>query len=64
MLLLMEHVKRDYRSVPGVVPLRGRRGWFRVRMGAYRVLFFVDSQTHAVEIRRIARRNEKTYKNL
>lgn len=63
-LRIMMQLQRDYRQVPGVVALRGMQGWFRVRVGAYRIIFFVDPQSHAVDIRRITRRNEDTYKRL
>lgn len=64
MLLLMEQIKADYRKIPGVQPLKGMRGWFRVRMGSYRILFVIDPKTKEAEIRRVTRRNEKTYKDL
>ncbi len=64
MLLLMEQVKRDYRKIPGVVALQGMKGWFRIRMGKYRIIFAVDPVTKKTEIRRITRRNESTYKRL
>ncbi len=64
MLLIMEQIKRNYRQVPGVIALRGMQGWFRVRVGAYRIIFFVDPGSHLAEIRRITRRNEDTYKRL
>ena len=62
MLLLMQALGRNYRSVPGVKPLHGMKGWFRARMGQYRIIFVVNGNT--VEIRRISRRNEGTYKKL
>jgi len=64
MLLLMQQVKRDYRSIPGVKPLRGMKGWFRIRLGQYRIIFVVDPKTKKAEVRRVTRRNEDTYKNL
>ena len=64
MNLLMEQVKRDYRKIPGVKALQGMKGWFRVRMGQYRIIFFVDPETKEAEVRRITRKNEGTYKNL
>jgi mRNA-degrading endonuclease RelE of RelBE toxin-antitoxin system len=64
MFLLMEQLKRDYQKVPGIKALSGMKGWFRVRMGQYRIIFVVNSKTKAVEIRRITRRNEDTYKRL
>ena len=64
MLLLMQQIKRDYRKIPGIQALQGMKGWFRFRMGQYQILFTVDTKTKIVEIRRITRRNEKTYKRL
>ena len=64
MKLLMEQLKHDYRKVPGVKALQGMKGWFRVRLGQYRILFVVDSKTKNAEIKRITRRNENTYKRL
>lgn len=64
MLLLMEQLLRDYRKVPGVKALRGLKGWFRARLGAYRIIISVDPVTKRAEIRRVTRRNEKTYKRL
>ena len=63
MLLLQEQLKRDYRKIPGIRTLRGMKGWFRIRMGDYRIIFAVDA-AKKVEIRRITRRNERTYKGL
>lgn len=64
MLLLLGQLKRDPFKVPGITALTGFRGLYRVRMGRYRIIFFVDPATGFFEVRRIARRNEKTYKNL
>jgi mRNA-degrading endonuclease RelE of RelBE toxin-antitoxin system len=33
-------------------------------MGQYRIVFAVDATTKEVEIKRVTRRNEKTYKGL
>ncbi|MFH0769970.1 MAG: hypothetical protein V1926_01185 [Candidatus Peregrinibacteria bacterium] len=63
-LLLMGQILHDYRKVPGIKALQGMKGWFRVRMGAYRIIFVVDPKTKSVEIRRMTRRNEGTYKRL
>ncbi len=63
-LLVIQEIKRDYRSVPGVKALQGMKGWFRIRMGRYRIIFKVDSKTKQTEIRKVTRRNEKTYKRL
>lgn len=64
MLLLMEQIKHDYRKIPGIKALQGMKGWFRIRMGSYRIIFVIDPKTKKAEIRRITRRNEKAYKNL
>ncbi len=63
-LLLMQQLARDYRNVPGIAALQGMKGWFRVRMGRYRILLVVDQRSKKVEIRRITLRNERTYKGL
>lgn len=60
-LLLMEQIKRDYRKVPGVKALVGWKGFYRVRLGRYRVIFEVDKKG-LIEIRRIIKRDESTYK--
>jgi mRNA-degrading endonuclease RelE of RelBE toxin-antitoxin system len=64
MLLLIGQLLLDYRKVPGVQPLTGKKGFFRVRVGQYRIIFIVDPLTKKVGIERIGRRNEKTYKGL
>jgi|GEM_PF-463154 len=77
MLLLMQQIKHDFRKIPGIEALRGLKGWFRVRVGHYRIIFMVHPATKdptsphntglrgaRVEIRRITRRNEATYKHL
>ncbi|HVW66130.1 MAG TPA: hypothetical protein VHA78_00180 [Candidatus Peribacteraceae bacterium] len=64
MLLLMEQIKRDHTKVPGVKALQNMEGMFRVRIGQYRIIFVIDKKTKKAEIRRISRRNEKTYKDL
>ena len=63
-LLLMQQVKLDYRKIPGVKALQGMKGWFRVRMRQYRIIFFMDPKTKKVEIRRVTRKNERSYDDL
>lgn len=43
--------------------LRGHKGLYRVRAGNYRIIFSVQSET-GPKIIAIAKRNEKTYKDL
>lgn len=62
MVFLMSQIKRDYRKVPGVKALVGNKGFFRVRLGRYRIIFEV-LKDQSVEIRRITKRDESTYKN-
>ena len=47
-----------------VIPLKGRewRGWYRKRVGRYRIIFVSYSDTHLVEIFAILLRDEKTYR--
>ncbi len=63
-LLLMEQLIVDYKQVPGIKALQAMKGWFRVRIGRYRIIFTVESSSKKVIIQRITRRNEKTYKGL
>ncbi|MBU2214129.1 hypothetical protein KKC44_00580 [Patescibacteria group bacterium] len=64
MLLLMQQLKQGYKKIPGVKPLKGKNGYFRIRMGQYRIIFTVHTKSKQTEIRRITRRNEQTYKNI
>lgn len=63
-LLLIEQIRRDPTKVPGIIALSGMKGWYRVRLGRYRIIFDRNAETKEVETRRIVLRNEKTYKNL
>jgi mRNA-degrading endonuclease RelE of RelBE toxin-antitoxin system len=63
-LLVIVQLGRDATKVPGIVALTGMKGWFRVRLGRYRILFFVDPKTRSIEVKRITKRDERTYKNL
>lgn len=64
MILLMQQIQTDFRKIPGLKALKGMKGWYRVRFGQYRIIFLVDSQTKEIEIKRISRRNENTYRHL
>lgn len=63
-LLLIEQIKRDPTKVPDIMALSGMKGWYRVRLGRYRIIFYRNAETREVETKRISLRNEKTYKNL
>ena len=47
-----------------VIPLKGRewRGWYRKRVGRYRIIFVPYPNTHLVVITAILLRDEKTYR--
>jgi hypothetical protein len=79
MVLLFEQIKTDFSKIPGLLKLKGHQGLYRVRMGNYRIIFKQaeakrrlsnnvaagrTTASTAVEIIRISRRNEQTYKNL
>ncbi len=61
-LLLFEQLEKDYIKVPGVKKLIGKKNLYRIRMGKYRIIFLV--RKNGLEIIRIKRRAEGTYKNL
>jgi mRNA-degrading endonuclease RelE of RelBE toxin-antitoxin system len=61
-LLLMLQLKQDYKQVPGVRKLTGTKGLYRVRLGGYRLIFKVTRND--IEIVKISKRDEQTYKNL
>lgn len=59
--LVMVQLKEDFRKVPNLKPLTGKKDRYRVRVGKYRIIFTVE--TGQIEIRRITKRDEYTYKN-
>lgn len=61
-LLIMMQLKKDFRAVPNLKPLVDRKGWYRVRVGNYRLIFTVEQGQ--VEIKRITKRDDQTYRNL
>lgn len=61
-LLLMMQLKKDFRQVPHIKSLAGKQNWYRIRMGKYRIIFAVEDGT--VEIKKITKRDEQTYRNL
>jgi mRNA-degrading endonuclease RelE of RelBE toxin-antitoxin system len=63
-LLLMEQVKSDYRKIPGITALKGKKGFFKIRIGRYRIIFRIQKKGKSAEIIRITKRNEGTYKDL
>lgn len=61
-LLIMMQLKKDFRKIPHLKPLAGKKNWYRIRMGNYRIIFVVEDKQ--VEIRRIIKRDDQTYRHL
>ncbi len=61
-LLLMMQLKTDYKKVPNLIKLKGFKDLFRIRVGRYRIIFEVTPAK--VEIRKITKRDERTYQDL
>ncbi|MDA0376059.1 MAG: type II toxin-antitoxin system RelE/ParE family toxin [bacterium] len=60
---LLSQLHKDYREIPGLKKLQGAANRYRIRMGRYRIIFEVR-KGNDVQIRRITKRDEGTYKNL
>jgi len=47
-----------------VKPLKGKEwhGWYRKRVGRYRLIFTLDHSQHLVEVAAILKRDERTYR--
>jgi len=48
---------------PGIAKVAGTEFW-RLRVGALRVIFLIDDPAHLVVILRVARRSESTYRRV
>ena len=62
LLLVMLQLKVDFRKIPHVKALAGKKNWYRVRLGKYRIIFSVEQGN--VEIKRISKRDDRTYTGL
>lgn len=49
---------------PGVRKIEGQDNAYRVRVGAYRIIYDVYDRDHLVLILRVSRRTERTYRRL
>lgn len=74
----LERVPRDYHELllkklremaedpfrGDVVPLKGKewKGWYRKRVGRYRIIFVPRQNDHTVDVTAILARDEKTYR--
>jgi len=61
-LLIMEQIKKDYKKVPHIRKLVGKDYMYRVRIGKYRIIFEIKS--NSIKIIKISKRDDKTYKDL
>lgn len=63
--LLLQHVKSlvDDPWPRGVIKLKAKAFW-RVRVGRFRIIFRIDDEQELVEVVKITRRSEDTYKGL
>ena len=63
--LLLQHVESlaDDRWPWGAIKLKAKAFW-RVRVGRFRIIYRIDDEQRLVEVVRITRRNENTYKGL
>ncbi len=61
---IMKQILADYRKLPYLKAIKGKKNWYRIRVGRYRIIFSVSSKTNKATIERITKRDEKTYKNL
>lgn len=61
-LLLLDQIATYGKKTPGCKPLSNSSELFRVRSGPYRIIFRDSKGT--IEIRRLVRRTNSTYKNL
>jgi len=64
--LLLQRL-RDMEDDPlrgDVKPLMGKewRGWYRKRVGRYRLIFTLEHSHHVVEVAAILKRDERTYR--
>jgi mRNA-degrading endonuclease RelE of RelBE toxin-antitoxin system len=61
-LLIMKQIKLDYTKIPGLKKIKAKNHLYRVRMGRYRLIFKITKEV--IEIVRITKRDDQTYKNL
>jgi mRNA-degrading endonuclease RelE of RelBE toxin-antitoxin system len=61
-LLLMYQIKKNYKQIPGIKKLKGKKHLYRIRLGKYRIIFSTNKKDP--EIIKITKRNEETYKQL
>lgn len=62
-ILLLKKLKEGSFNIPGVRKIRGKRNFYRIRIGKYRLIFCVKKNGD-IEFRRITKKDEQTYKNI
>lgn len=60
--LIFLQMYKDYRRIPGLRRLVGKKSCFRIRLGRYRIIFLV--QKGKIEITKITKRDDQIYKSL
>lgn len=62
-LLFFMQLGNDYKKIPGLKSLVGKKNWFLIRIGKYRVIFEV-MKNKKIEIKKITKRDGNTYKGI
>ncbi|MFC1810408.1 type II toxin-antitoxin system RelE/ParE family toxin [Patescibacteria group bacterium] len=60
-MLLMCQLKKNYKKVPDIKKMTSKKQCYRVRLGKYRIIFI--KKKNEIEIIRITKRDERTYKD-
>ncbi|PIV90542.1 hypothetical protein COW46_01830 [Candidatus Gracilibacteria bacterium CG17_big_fil_post_rev_8_21_14_2_50_48_13] len=58
----LHHINSSGKNTPGSIALSGKKDWFRIRVGQYRIVF--SDEDGDIRIQKLTRRNDNTYKNL
>ena len=61
--LLLRQLHKDYTKIPDCIPLKGMKNVYRARIGRFRVIFRMQTGKQA-EALKVAKRDERTYKDL
>jgi len=62
-ILIMEKLQSGVFDLPGIKKLSGKKNYYRLRIGKYRIVFIITSRKE-IEFVKIGKRNEKIYKDL
>lgn len=62
-LILMRQIVLDFRQLPGVKALVGKKNMYRLRVGAHRIIF-EEQENGRIVFHFVGKRDDRTYKNL